>query len=45
MHDNEIMRGARAMARRERLKDAWLMIGAVVITLAGVAYSLAPVWW
>jgi hypothetical protein len=45
MRDNEIMRGARAMARRERLRDAWVMIGAAAITLAAVAYSLAPVWW
>jgi hypothetical protein len=41
MHDNEIMRTARRIARRERLANAWLMIGAIGITLAGVA----PIWW
>jgi hypothetical protein len=30
---------------RERLANAWLMIGAIAITRAGVAYSLAPIWW
>lgn len=45
MHDNEIMRSTRRQARRERMADAWLMTGAIVITLAAVAYSLAPVWW
>jgi hypothetical protein len=45
MYDNEIMRTARRTAQRERLRDAWVMIGAIAITLAGVAYSLAPIWW
>lgn len=45
MYDNEIMRSARRQARRERLANAWVMIGAITITLAGVAYSLAPIWW
>lgn len=45
MYDNEIMRSAQRIARRERLADAWLMIGAIAITLAGAAFSLAPIWW
>lgn len=33
------------MAWRDRLGDAWVMIGTYSIVLAGVAFSIAPVFW
>lgn len=29
---------------RDKLADAWIAIGATVIVLLAVGYSLAPVW-
>lgn len=29
---------------RERLADAWLMIGSLSIVAAGITFSMAPVW-
>lgn len=45
MNENEIMREARKLARRERLADAWIVIASTVLVLSVVAYSLAPIWW
>lgn len=29
---------------RDRLADAWIVIGVTIIVLLAVGYSLAPVW-